>query len=735
MNRYPWRDTSGDIAGGAPPQWETPGGAQDKADTAETRAKEYSDTNLNAHIGTGGAAHALAIPNGLAGFISGADKRKLDTMEAGAQPNKTGFGVVNNIPASEPSDTLTINSGVGITISNNPLSKTVTVTATGTTTPGPHGSSHTEFGADPIPNATNTEGGLMSAADKVVVSEHTADIASLETEGKKYRLVNYNINSTLKRLYRGEATGILVTGDSLAFGSGASRGELDWSSLVETAVRDKFKQSFITWTNTAIGGTNSTYLRENWTTMVGVYSPSLIIISHGTNDTALTYEQRRTNFKFFVDQAAAMGSELLFVTNSTVRFTPSPYGNTPDADVALRETIAEQTREFAREFKVGLCDANQSWRRWLSDHSVTTDSTLLHYDHIHPNDLGHRIIAYEVLNAFTATTDNVRELDRRYGGKGYDLYGNLTFRDLAHVQSNRNGWGYFDMQNQLVDWGGMWSIKDYYNQPFKTARLWGTRAVTGSEPYENNGVDDMHIIPVDKDYIELEVRDVRRVWFALEGSSATATSFRVLVDGVDTMTFDVSNTTKQPREVLFTAATKYFTKGTHKVRIERVGSLPASQYALFRGFLVQYYAPGEPEIFESPGVDHQSVTPTVTYTTYDTVVDTRQKAANIGLVAPFGYAAFDGGFVQLAVNRPAVLIGEFHGDTLTLGLIGSTNDNYVMVYIDGILKATENVKDPSFAQLTYQYSGLGQTKHKFEVVSLGAQINLARVRFSDTLTG
>ncbi|MDK8193773.1 glycosyl hydrolase family 28-related protein [Paenibacillus sp. UMB7766-LJ446] len=32
MNRYPWRDTSVDIAGGQPPQWETPGGAQDKVD-------------------------------------------------------------------------------------------------------------------------------------------------------------------------------------------------------------------------------------------------------------------------------------------------------------------------------------------------------------------------------------------------------------------------------------------------------------------------------------------------------------------------------------------------------------------------------------------------------------------------------------------------------------------------------------------------------------------------------
>lgn len=32
-DRYPWRDTSEDISAGTPPQWETPGGAQEKVDT------------------------------------------------------------------------------------------------------------------------------------------------------------------------------------------------------------------------------------------------------------------------------------------------------------------------------------------------------------------------------------------------------------------------------------------------------------------------------------------------------------------------------------------------------------------------------------------------------------------------------------------------------------------------------------------------------------------------------
>jgi hypothetical protein len=81
------------------------------------------------------------------------------------------FARVNGLTASTKDDTLNIAGGTGITISENPNTKTVTVTATGTATPGAHGSAHTEFGSDPIPNATTAEGGLMSAADKAVLDE------------------------------------------------------------------------------------------------------------------------------------------------------------------------------------------------------------------------------------------------------------------------------------------------------------------------------------------------------------------------------------------------------------------------------------------------------------------------------------------------------------------------------------------------------------------------------------
>ncbi|WP_342417183.1 pyocin knob domain-containing protein [Paenibacillus sp. FSL R10-2782] len=104
MSRYPWRDTSSDIAGGQPPQWETPGGAQAKADKAEEESKKYTDeknADFTAHVqnvvihvtqsdkdnwnskASGVHTHANATPT-TPGFESAADKAKLDGIEAGA---------------------------------------------------------------------------------------------------------------------------------------------------------------------------------------------------------------------------------------------------------------------------------------------------------------------------------------------------------------------------------------------------------------------------------------------------------------------------------------------------------------------------------------------------------------------------------------------------------------------------------------------------------------------------
>lgn len=74
MSRYPWRDTSEDIAKQMESQWETPMGAQEKADKAEANAKAYSDEKLKDHVDFGTHPAAHIVESSARRFVSDAEK-------------------------------------------------------------------------------------------------------------------------------------------------------------------------------------------------------------------------------------------------------------------------------------------------------------------------------------------------------------------------------------------------------------------------------------------------------------------------------------------------------------------------------------------------------------------------------------------------------------------------------------------------------------------------------------
>lgn len=261
MSRYPWRNTSEDISSQTPSQWETPGGAQKKADQAEKNAKDYSDQRLGEHVGKGGTAHANAVPNGEAGFISGADKAKLDGVQAGAnnyvhptthppsiiaqdannrfvtdtekatwnakatkdeatqsskglmsatdknkvdgiqegaEVNQNAFSSLNTIAAANKTDKVTFVGGTGITVTTDAGKKEIKITATGNATPGPHAETHLPGGTDVIPFASDTAGGLMSDKDK---KDLTATVTQL---GQTTSTLNTHVGDTTKHITAAE---------------------------------------------------------------------------------------------------------------------------------------------------------------------------------------------------------------------------------------------------------------------------------------------------------------------------------------------------------------------------------------------------------------------------------------------------------------------------------------------------------------------------------------------------
>ena len=98
------------------------------ATTAFSKAQIAADAAPAAHVGSGGAAHANAVASGAAGFMTGADKTKLDGIAAGAQVN-----TVTSVAAKTGAVTL-VKGDVGLgnvdntTDANKPIS-TATQTA------------------------------------------------------------------------------------------------------------------------------------------------------------------------------------------------------------------------------------------------------------------------------------------------------------------------------------------------------------------------------------------------------------------------------------------------------------------------------------------------------------------------------------------------------------------------------------------------------------------------------
>lgn len=93
-----------------------------------------TDAAPSSHAGAGGAAHADAVAGGAAGFMTGADKTKLDGIAAGAEVNQNAWTTItvsgqSDVVADGKTDTLTLIAGTNVTLSTNATNDSVTIAA------------------------------------------------------------------------------------------------------------------------------------------------------------------------------------------------------------------------------------------------------------------------------------------------------------------------------------------------------------------------------------------------------------------------------------------------------------------------------------------------------------------------------------------------------------------------------------------------------------------------------
>jgi hypothetical protein len=94
-----------------------------------------TDAAPSSHVGTGGASHAAAVANGANGFMTGADKTKLDGIASGAEVNQNTFANVKvgatTIAADGKTDTLELIAGTNIVLTPDAANDTVTIALNG----------------------------------------------------------------------------------------------------------------------------------------------------------------------------------------------------------------------------------------------------------------------------------------------------------------------------------------------------------------------------------------------------------------------------------------------------------------------------------------------------------------------------------------------------------------------------------------------------------------------------
>ena len=95
------------------------------------------ETQFNAHEGAGGSVHAAAVAGSAAGFMSAADKTKLDGIATGAEVNQNAIAALsvsgqNTVTAAGKTQTVELVAGANITLLTDNTTKQVQISASGT---------------------------------------------------------------------------------------------------------------------------------------------------------------------------------------------------------------------------------------------------------------------------------------------------------------------------------------------------------------------------------------------------------------------------------------------------------------------------------------------------------------------------------------------------------------------------------------------------------------------------
>jgi acyl-CoA thioesterase I len=207
------------------------------------------------------------------------------------------------------------------------------------------------------------------------------------------------IREMLKPWPDNRAVNIVVHGHSVPAGYFATPvvNSLEaYPHLLFTGLKQRFAYAVINVIVTAIGGENSEQGAARFESEVLCHRPDVVTIDYALNDRVLGLQNAEIAWRKMIEACLSRGARVILLTPTHDVLTLR-RGEPMWAEELPKHTA--QVRRLAAEYGAGLADSDAAFNRYVANGGELID-LLSHINH--PNRLGHKLVARELLRWFPA---------------------------------------------------------------------------------------------------------------------------------------------------------------------------------------------------------------------------------------------------------------------------------------------------------------------------------------------
>lgn len=161
--------------------------------------------------------------------------------------------------------------------------------------------------------------------------------------------------------------------------------------LVLKQVKEMYPTAVVNVIVTAIGGENSERGEKRFNDDVLTHKPDVLFIDYALNDRMLGMDKSRTAMTKMIDTALKKGIKVILLT-------PTPHQSFNILDTLNPyEAFKNEVTALAKRYNIGLVDSYRLFKeKVLAGHKVTEYMSQIN----HPNEVGHQLIADEIVKWF-----------------------------------------------------------------------------------------------------------------------------------------------------------------------------------------------------------------------------------------------------------------------------------------------------------------------------------------------